>query len=42
MTPTPKLAFFTMLATVIYLGLAVLGEGGFAAFFSRPALMRLR
>ncbi|SAL19837.1 isoprenylcysteine carboxyl methyltransferase [Caballeronia udeis] len=38
MTPTPKLAFATVTGTVVYLGLAVLGWGGFAAFFSHPAL----
>jgi protein-S-isoprenylcysteine O-methyltransferase Ste14 len=38
---TPKLAFFTIVATFIYLGLAVLGGGGFAAFFSHPALIAL-
>jgi len=41
MTPTPKLAFTTMAATLAYLGLAVLGRGGFAAFFSHPALIVL-
>jgi protein-S-isoprenylcysteine O-methyltransferase Ste14 len=39
MTPTPRLTFITMVGTVAYLGLAVLGWGGFAAFFSRPALI---
>ena len=34
---TPGLVVFTMLATVGYLGLAVLGWSGFAAFFSHPA-----
>ena len=37
MTPRPGLAFFIMAGTLAYLGLAVLGEGGFAAFFSHPA-----
>lgn len=39
MTVTPKMAFITMLSTVAYLGLAVLGWGGMAAFFSHPALI---
>jgi protein-S-isoprenylcysteine O-methyltransferase Ste14 len=38
MMPTPKLAFATVTGMMIYLGLAVLGWGGFAAFFSHPAL----
>ncbi len=38
MPSRPKLALFTLAATVAYLGLAVLGWGGFAAFFSHPAL----
>jgi hypothetical protein len=29
MTPTPRLASFTMVGTLSYLGLAVLGWGGF-------------
>jgi len=41
MTPTPKMAFATIAATLAYLGLAVLGRGGFAAFFSQPALIAL-
>jgi len=41
MTPTPRLAFTTMAATLAYLGLAVLGWGGFAAFFSHPVLIAL-
>jgi protein-S-isoprenylcysteine O-methyltransferase Ste14 len=32
---------FVVVGTVLYLGLAVLGRGGFAAFFSRPALTAL-
>ena len=36
---TPKIAFTNMAATLVYLGLAVLGWGGFAAFFSHPALI---
>jgi len=38
MMSTPKLAFATVTGMMIYLGLAVLGWGGFAAFFSHPAL----
>jgi hypothetical protein len=41
MTPTPRLASFTMAGTLTYLGLAVLGWGGFAAFFSHPARIAL-
>jgi len=36
-TVTPKLAFAAIAGTLGYLGLAVLGWGGFAAFFSHPA-----
>ena len=36
MTISPRLAFFSTVATFAYLGLAVLGWGGFAAFFSHP------
>jgi protein-S-isoprenylcysteine O-methyltransferase Ste14 len=39
--PSPKLALFTIGATLAYLGLAILGWGGFAAFFSYPALIAL-
>jgi protein-S-isoprenylcysteine O-methyltransferase Ste14 len=41
MTPAPRVAFVTILATLAYLGLAILGWGGFAAFFSHPALVAL-
>ena len=41
MTPTPRLAFITIVATLAYLGLAILGWGGFAAFFSHPARIAL-
>src|SRR5262245_28102840 len=41
MTVTPRLAFLTIVGTLAYLGLAVLGWGGFAAFFSHPARMFL-
>ncbi len=39
MTVLPKLALLTVLATLGYLGLAVLGWGGLAAFFSHPPLV---
>jgi protein-S-isoprenylcysteine O-methyltransferase Ste14 len=38
MMSTPKLAVATVIGILLYLGLAVLGSGGFAAFFSHPAL----
>ena len=41
MTPPPRLAFVTIAATLAYLGLAILGWGGFAAFFSHAALVAL-
>jgi protein-S-isoprenylcysteine O-methyltransferase Ste14 len=41
MTTTPNLVVITLVSTLAYLGLAVLGEGGFAAFFSHRALMAL-
>ena len=41
MTPSPRLALFTVVATLAYLGLAILGSGGFALFFSHPALIAL-
>lgn len=36
---TAKMAFFSVAATLAYLGLAILGFGGFVAFFSHPALV---
>ena len=36
---TARMALFSMAAILVYLGLAVLGLGGFAAFFSHPALV---
>jgi hypothetical protein len=39
MAPTPR--FITMVATLAYLGLAILGWGGFEAFFSHSALIAL-
>jgi len=41
MTPAPQLAVFAVVATLGYLGLAILGWGGFAGFFSHPALIAL-
>jgi protein-S-isoprenylcysteine O-methyltransferase Ste14 len=38
---TPGLAFANITATLAYLGLAVLGWGGFRTFFSHPALIAL-
>jgi hypothetical protein len=40
-TPSPRLALFNIAATFAYLGLAILGSGGFAAFFSHSALIAL-
>ena len=40
-TPTAGLALFIVAGTLAYLGLAVLGWGGFAAFFSHPARVAL-
>jgi protein-S-isoprenylcysteine O-methyltransferase Ste14 len=39
--PSPRLALFTVAATLAYLGLAIHGWGGFARFFSHPALTAL-
>src|SRR5271165_841488 len=41
MMTTPRLALITIVGTLAYLGLAILGWGGFAAFFSHPALIAL-
>ena len=41
MTPGPGLALITVAGTLAFVGLAVLGRGGFAAFFSHPALVAL-
>jgi len=38
-TPKYSTAFFALVTTAAYLGLAVLGWGGFAAFFSHAALV---
>jgi protein-S-isoprenylcysteine O-methyltransferase Ste14 len=40
-TPSPRLALFTVAATLAYLGLAIHGWGGFGAFFSHTALIAL-
>jgi hypothetical protein len=39
--PGAGLAFVATVATGAYLGLAILGRGGFSAFFSHPALVAL-
>jgi hypothetical protein len=41
MMTTLRLASITIVGTLAYLGLAILGWGGFAAFFSHPALIAL-
>ncbi|MEP9373893.1 isoprenylcysteine carboxylmethyltransferase family protein [Mesorhizobium sp. KR1-2] len=41
MKVTPVLALFSIGGTLAYLGLAILGKGGFAAFFGNPALVAL-
>jgi protein-S-isoprenylcysteine O-methyltransferase Ste14 len=41
MTLTPRLALFTVVVALAYLGLAILGAGGFEAFFSHPPLIAL-
>ena len=41
MKTTLRLACTSVVATLFFLGLAVLGWGGFAAFFSHPALIAL-
>jgi protein-S-isoprenylcysteine O-methyltransferase Ste14 len=41
MTPTPRLVLTAIAGTAAYLGLAILGWGGFAAFFSHPPLTAL-
>ena len=41
MTPSLSLAFAFAVATLCYPGLAILGSGGFAAFFSHLALIAL-
>jgi protein-S-isoprenylcysteine O-methyltransferase Ste14 len=41
MVTIPRIAFITIIATLAYLGLAILGWGGFDAFFSHPPLIAL-
>jgi protein-S-isoprenylcysteine O-methyltransferase Ste14 len=41
MPPTPGLVLLTILGTLAYLGLAVLGWGGLADFFAHPARVAL-
>jgi protein-S-isoprenylcysteine O-methyltransferase Ste14 len=41
MMPAPRLILVNLVATFAYLGLAVLGWGGFAAFFANPARITL-
>jgi protein-S-isoprenylcysteine O-methyltransferase Ste14 len=41
MMSTLRIAFITIIGTLAYLGLAILGWGGFAAFFSHPPLIAL-
>jgi protein-S-isoprenylcysteine O-methyltransferase Ste14 len=41
MTAAPRLATVTIVGTIAYLGLAILGWGGFASFFSHPARIAL-
>jgi protein-S-isoprenylcysteine O-methyltransferase Ste14 len=41
MTPTPGSTIIIILGTLAYLGLAILGWGGFAAFFCHPSLVAL-
>ena len=35
---SPKLIVLSIVMTLVFLAIAVVGEGGFAAFFSHPAL----
>jgi protein-S-isoprenylcysteine O-methyltransferase Ste14 len=39
MTITPRLALMSIVSTLVFLGLAILGWSGFAAFFSHPPLI---
>jgi hypothetical protein len=41
MTQSPKLVAISVLTVLLYLGLAVAGFGGIAAFFAEPALVAL-
>jgi protein-S-isoprenylcysteine O-methyltransferase Ste14 len=40
-TPSPKLVLTTIIGTLLYFALAVLGWGGIAAFFAHPARIAL-
>src|SRR5262249_51155809 len=40
-TPTFTMVLVTLFGTLVYLGLAIAGMGGFSAFFSHPALIAL-
>ena len=39
MTPTPTIVFTSIVGSLLYFGLAILGAGGFAAFFSHRPLI---
>jgi hypothetical protein len=41
MMTTPRLMLITITGTLADLGLAILGSGGFAVFFSHPSLIAL-
>ncbi|MCD0505868.1 methyltransferase family protein [Bordetella petrii] len=41
MRPTPAIALATLLGTLFYLALAIIGYGGVAAFFAHPARIAL-
>ena len=41
MTSQPKMALLAVISSLAYLGLAILGRGGFLAFFSHSALIAL-
>jgi protein-S-isoprenylcysteine O-methyltransferase Ste14 len=41
MTPTPRIFAVTVASTFAYLGIAIIGRGGLAAFFSQPPLIVL-
>ncbi len=40
-TPAPRLIAFETAGALLYIGLAILGSGGFTAFFSHPPLIAL-
>ena len=41
MTPTPTIVFTSIVGSLLYFGLAILGAGGFAAFFSHWPLIAI-